>query len=179
MRRDRKTAAKAQTQISALDKYVSSLSAEFRKYEKGNPYWDNTVTFTLDEQDDDDDADSDDGSASEGDAPDAGVNGALAKRTATAATDLDTGAGHGADVAQDASPKKPAKPDVIVKFDEWAGTQWQKFLRQQRERAQAQRRRGGRGRTSRSSLMWTREGVQGSPYKKRVGNDMAFADFLE
>jgi hypothetical protein len=58
MSEDRKTAQKAQGEISALNKFMSSLDEKFEDYEKGNPYWDQSVTFTLEDQDEDGDGDS-------------------------------------------------------------------------------------------------------------------------
>jgi hypothetical protein len=55
MREDRRTAQRAQGEISALTKFMSSLNEKFIDYEKGNPYFDPSVTFTLEDQDDDDD----------------------------------------------------------------------------------------------------------------------------
>ena len=58
MSENRKTAQKAQGEISALNKFMSSLDEKFEDYEKGNPYWDQSVTFTLEDQDEDGDDDS-------------------------------------------------------------------------------------------------------------------------
>ena len=39
-----------QKDISGLSAFLSDLDAKFAKYEKGNPYWDKSVTFTLEDE---------------------------------------------------------------------------------------------------------------------------------
>ena len=40
-----------QKDISGLSAFLSDLDAKFVNYEKGNPYWDKSVTFTLEDED--------------------------------------------------------------------------------------------------------------------------------
>ena len=58
LRRDRTTAQSVQRDISGLNKFISDLDARFMKYENGNPYWDKSVTFTLEDEDQGEDDDS-------------------------------------------------------------------------------------------------------------------------
>jgi len=153
MRENRRTAQKAQGEISALDKFLSSLNEKFIDYEKGNPYFDPSVTFTLENQDDDDE-DSDASAVDEG---------SKKGGSSLASSDVDTDSSSVDQDEKGVKEKKPGEPDVVVKFDKYLGEKWDKFYRGHWGKNAARQQRAAH----RSSL------------SKRVRSDMADSDFVE
>ena len=147
------------------------------------------MTFNLQFQDENEDEEASDESAT------------ADKAASTSQSSLATSDKKGKQGSQDAkdAKKKHKVPeeDVIVKFDRYLGTQWQKFLKKNhfspydRDASNASgegehdagvqlRRRG----VARSSLFGglsggSKGGADRDSYKKRVDSEMAASDFLE
>ena len=79
--------------------------------------------------------------------------------------------------------KKEPKPDAIVKLDAYLSNEWNAWLKTQQDQA-ALRRRGlanratlyGTAAAPHQTSVW---GNDRSTYKRRIDNDVSFADWLE
>lgn len=158
-------------------------------------YWDTSVTFNLENEDEEEDEEaSDDAPAdakADGKGTSTGGQSSLATSDETREDDVK-------DVKDGKKKVKVPEEDAVVKFDRYLGKQWKNFLKknhfspdaedtatgqssQEGSDAGAQLRRRG---LTRASLFGglsggRRGGTDRSNYKKRVDSEMAASDFME
>ena len=100
---------------------------------------------------------------------------------ASSGAGADPSAADDGDKAGGKKAKRPAEPDVVVKFDKYLGEEWHKFYKKHwgSDQLRQTQRGAGEGGSWRAEKPGSRRALHRSSLYKRISNDMANADFLE